>query len=452
MAREPRRPRLRSTARQPGRYWTIVSTHTMNDFQAGAVAAMLPYFVSEQHYTYAAAAGLTTASTALSAVSQPVFGGLSDRFGLRWFTLVGMLVAALGVALTGWTAGNYWVTWALIAIAGLGAAAFHPPASVAAKLTGGSPNRAMSTFATGGNLGMAIAPVGVGLTVGLLGLRATPLLLLPTFAIALLYLRVERRSRAAEASATARPSGAWGAGPGATAPAGEPEPADPGAGEGSAPLRATLEPEPEPEPAPGPAPAPGPTGGSTAIGLPVDLWRPFAVLLCAISLWSLSYIGTRSFIALRAIEVYGVDDNAGTLLLGVYSAAGALGTFCGGFLADRFGRLRVLPVGYLSSAALTLLFLVMPTFPLAVVVAGALGFCLFMPFSLHTTLSHTYLPRHLATASGATLGMSMTVGGLFTPVFGAIADRSSEPVNFWGFAGALVAGAGVLLTLRERRA
>lgn len=437
------------------RYWTLVSSHTMNDFQTGAVAAMLPYFVSEEHYTYAAVAGFTTASTALSAVSQPVFGLLADRFGMRWLTLAGLLTSAIGVALTGLTAANYWLTWALIAIAGIGAAAFHPPATVGAKISGGGTNRALSTFSTGGNLGVAIAPLGVGLTVGTLGLQATPLMLLPTVAVAYLLLRVDRQrsrtSTAAEARLGARstlplaPDGR-GLQPGEGNERSTDEPlrghtdssAQPGTNFGR---RTVVE----------GSQCMVVIGGSHAAGRASDKWQIFFVLLLAIAFWSLSYIGTRSFIALRAITQYGIDDNAGTVLLGVYAFCGAGGTLCGGFLADRFGRLRVLPVGYIAGAVLTLAFLVMPNFPTALVVAGALGFVVFMPFSLHTTLSHSYLPRHLATASGATLGMSMTVGGLLTPVFGWVADRFGIAVDFWIFAAALLVGVAILLLLTERK-
>lgn len=51
--------------------------------------------------------------------------------------------------------------------------------------------------------------------------------------------------------------------------------------------------------------------------------------------------------------------------------------------------------------------------------------CLYVPFSLHLTLAQDYLPRHIGTASGVTLGLTISVGGLASPLIGELADRTS---------------------------
>ena len=38
-------------------------------------------------------------------------------------------------------------------------------------------------------------------------------------------------------------------------------------------------------------------------------------------------------------------------------------------------------------------------------------------------MAQEYLPERIGLAAGVTLGLSMTVGGLLMPVFGAIADH-----------------------------
>jgi FSR family fosmidomycin resistance protein-like MFS transporter len=38
-------------------------------------------------------------------------------------------------------------------------------------------------------------------------------------------------------------------------------------------------------------------------------------------------------------------------------------------------------------------------------------------------LAQDYLPNRVGLAAGVTLGLSMTIGGLLTPVFGSIADH-----------------------------
>jgi FSR family fosmidomycin resistance protein-like MFS transporter len=50
---------------------------------------------------------------------------------------------------------------------------------------------------------------------------------------------------------------------------------------------------------------------------------------------------------------------------------------------------------------------------------------LYVPFSLHITLGQDYLPRRVGTASGVTLGLAVSVGGLAAPALGALADATS---------------------------
>lgn len=50
---------------------------------------------------------------------------------------------------------------------------------------------------------------------------------------------------------------------------------------------------------------------------------------------------------------------------------------------------------------------------------------LYVPFSLHITLGQDFLPRRVGTASGVTLGLTVSVGGLAAPALGALADATS---------------------------
>lgn len=391
---------LSAPSRRP-LFWSLVGTHVMNDFQTGAAAALLPYFVLEQRYDYAAVAGLTLAATSLSSIFQPVFGWLTDRFALRPLIVVGLAVAALGIAVAGLISADYWLTWIAFSLSGLGVAAYHPAATVAAKEAGGGTNRAMSIFSVGGNVGAAIAPIGVGLTVGILGLQATPLLLIPTIAIAAVYLVLNRR-------AALRPA--------AAAPAA-------GAGEAA---------------------------GAASTRVPRDLWGRFAWLLLIVSLWSVAYVGARSFVALDVIDRFGASTDVGNVALTVFSLAAALGTLVGGFFADRFGRTRVIVLGYALATAAAIGYVLVADEIAAIVLAGVLGWALFLPFALHVTLSHAYLPRHLGTASGVTLGMATALGGLLTPLLGVLADAVDPRAVFVVIAAVIAAALVCSLFLRER--
>ncbi|HYA45217.1 MAG TPA: hypothetical protein VED59_06400, partial [Acidimicrobiales bacterium] len=110
----------------------LATSHGVDDLYQGAVPALLPFFVADRHYTYAAATGLVFALTALSSVIQPAFGALTDRRDLFWLTPAGLSLAGIGVGLSG-IAGNYPLTFLAIALAGTGVAAFHPEAARAAR-------------------------------------------------------------------------------------------------------------------------------------------------------------------------------------------------------------------------------------------------------------------------------------------------------------------------------
>lgn len=424
--------------RRRARFWSLVSTHTMNDFQTGAIAAMLPALVAQQHYDYAAAAGIVLASTALSSITQPVFGWLSDRMDLRWMVPAGLAFAALCVAAAGLTSGSYWLTWVVVALSGVGVAAYHPPATVEARVTGGGTNRSMSVFSVGGNVGVALSPLLVGLTAGTIGLSSTPLLLVPTAAVIVVYLAVRRNVARSAATAAPQDTSTIAAGPtvsaagavsdtGAASVAGAASAAGAASDAGSA------------------SAARAASAGAT------DAWGWFSWLLVVVALWSVAYIGTTSFIALDVADRFGAGAGVGAVALAVFPAAGAVGTLLGGVLADRFGRRLVIPLGYAVATVAALAIVFAPDPVVAIGATALLGVAVFVPFALHVTLSHAYLPRHIGTASGVTLGLSTTVGGFLAPVLGAIADGSTIGVVFAVIAGVLAAAFVASLFLRDRQ-
>ncbi|WP_435157381.1 MFS transporter [Amycolatopsis sacchari] len=383
---------MTSTAR--GRLWALTATHAANDFYPGAVAALLPYFIARAGYSYAAAAGITLAATALSSVAQPAFGHLSDRYGLRWLSLAGLLCAGAGVALSGVAGHSYPLVLAVVALSGIGVAAYHPAATVEARLAGSGSSGAMSLFSVGGNVGTALAPSAVVLAVGRLGLPGTVLLALPALVLGAVYFSLARKGMFRRVVATEK---AAVAGPGQR-----------------------------------------------------DSWSSFAWLTAVLALWSIAYVGTTSFVALYSIARFGSTPSDASLALSVFPAAGAVGTLAGGRLADRLGRLAVIRSGY-ALAALSVGAIVLAPSPAVVVVAtGCVGIALFLPFSAQITLSHTYLPNRIGLASGVTLGLTLSLGGVVSPLLGALADAASVRTVFV-LIGLLTAGGFALsFTLRER--
>jgi MFS transporter, FSR family, fosmidomycin resistance protein len=346
----------------------LTLTHVTDDLYAGAVPAILPFLVAERHYSYTAVSLIALAGTVLSSVAQPVFGVLTDRHRLEWMVWTGMLVAGIGVGLSG-VGDSYLVTWLAMALSGLGIAAYHPEAARLARAAAGGSAQAMSVFAVGGNIGIALAPLFVAAVLGATALAGTPLLALPAVGMAAFVVlsRSRLRSRAGGAARAARP-----------------------------------------------AVPPEHTGR--------DDWRSFRWLVAVIMTRSIAYTGVVSFLGLFLIERFAVSEEVASGALTTVTGAGVVGTLLGGWLADRIGRVGTLRLAFAVAPVAFVALLLAPNLAVAFPVLAVLGLACFLPFSVQMTLGQEYLPGRIGTASGVTLGLGIAMGGVFTPVLGVLAD------------------------------
>ncbi|MFI9366573.1 MFS transporter, partial [Kitasatospora sp. NPDC053057] len=237
--------------------------------------------------------------------------------------------------------------------------------SRAGQATARDSTRRFSQFSLGGNLGFAVAPLLVAVVVGLGGLRLTPLLVLPALAGAapcLPVLRELARRRAAGSGVESR------------------------AGR--------------------------------------DDQASFVKLSLAVVCRSIVFTGLSTFLSLFAAQRLGGGTAAGTAALVVLYAGGAVGSLLGGALAERWGRVAVARWSYLVAAVAVAGVLVVPG-PALYVCVALTSAGLYVPFSLQVTLGQDYLPSRIGTASGITLGLTVSVGGLASPLIGGLADATS---------------------------
>ena len=375
----------------------LAATHTVDDLYQGAVPALLPFLALERHYTYAGLTSLTLAATFLSSAVQPAFGVITDRHRLGWLIAAGLLVAGIGVGLSG-LGDSYAITWLAIALSGVGVAAYHPEATRTARGVAGDSTQAMSWFSVGGNIGIALGPLVVTPVLLATGLRGTPLLALPAVAMAAL-LAVRRPWQRAHAVGQARRSAADG-------------PAD-------RPRR--------------------------------DDWRSFARLTAVVTTRSIAYFGVASLLALFVIRRFHEPTAVGSAALTAFVAAGAVGSLTGGWLADRWRRLATIRLGYACAIPALVLLAAAPDAAVAFGAAIAAGLALYLPFAVQVTLGQDYLPNRIGTASGVTLGLAISIGGLAAPLFGYLADRYGLAVSLAVLAALPVASLILAAPLREPR-
>ncbi|MEU8849281.1 MFS transporter [Streptomyces sp. NPDC048564] len=361
--------------------------HACVDVYQGAVAALVPFFVAERAYSYAAASGVVLAASLLSSVVQPLFGALTDRWAMPWLLPLSALLGGAGVALSG-VMGSYALTLTVVAVSGIGVAAYHPEAARAARAASRGSHTAMGWFSLGGNVGFALAPLLVAAVIATGGLRASPLLVVPAVAGAALCAAAVRTA------------------------------ADRGA------------------------------SGHRAEGVGTDDWRSFLRLSGAIVCRSIVFVGLSAFVSLYVRQRTDGGDVAGTAALCVLYAGGAVGTVAGGRLAERYGRITVVRHAYALSA-LAVAGVVLVPGPAVYLFVALTSAGLYVPFSLHVTLGQDYLPRRVGTASGVTLGLAVSVGGLAAPLIGALADATSMRTALAPLIALPVLGRLLLRGLRE---
>jgi FSR family fosmidomycin resistance protein-like MFS transporter len=345
----------------------LSAAHMCDDINQGVVPAMLPFFIAAYHLTYAAAAGLVLAQTLSSSVVQPLFGWLADRRSSPWLIPVGMSFAGLGVAVSG-LAPTYGLIFASIAVSGFGISAFHPEAARRVRyLSGSRQATTMSLFTVGGMVGFALGPLLITPTLMALGTHGAIVLAIPVLLMALMVTFNLHRLVAAEPSARLSVKG-----------------------------RVIVESD--------------------------ERWGDFVRLTTVVVMRSIAFFGLNTFLPLYwTANLHGTKTGGG-MALTVLAASVALGTLIGGRLADRYGR-KIVIAGSLAAFVPLLLMFLNSRIIVAAIMLVPIGIAAAAANSVVVVMGQDYLPNRVGLAAGVTLGLSMTIGGMLTPVLGTIADH-----------------------------
>jgi FSR family fosmidomycin resistance protein-like MFS transporter len=104
-------------------------------------------------------------------------------------------------------------------------------------------------------------------------------------------------------------------------------------------------------------------------------------------------------------------------------AASIGGNLLGGRLGDRFGYRIVAAAGFVFLMAWLPLLVRVNSATIALLLLIPIGLGLSIPTSPLVVLGQSYLSSRVGLASGVTLGLAFSFGGIMTPVLGWIADR-----------------------------
>lgn len=184
------RPLTRRTLTGGALLALLTASHTATDALTGALSALLPTLQARFALSETDLALLVATLAFSSSVTQPLAGILADRIGARTVASGGALLTAVLLAQMA-VVPTAPLLFALLAVGGLGSAAFHPAGACLARSA--APSRrslAVSVFAAGGTLGLALGPLAVLLVVAHLGVGFTSWLLVPGVVLALALWRL----------------------------------------------------------------------------------------------------------------------------------------------------------------------------------------------------------------------------------------------------------------------
>lgn len=337
--------------------------HGANDMYMGFPPALLPLIVPRFGLDYTGAGLLIAIMTLTAQFSQPLFGFLGDRVGRRGLAIAAPAVTAISLSLLG-LAASYGLLVALLIVGSLSTAAFHPQgAALVGAIARRRPGIAMAAFTAGGNVGFGFGSVLVAIVVQHLGYGRT-WLTVPAGIIAAGFLlsSLPRSVESAETRAAER-----------------------------------------------------------AAALPRHWLFPLVMLYFVVMLRAAISTMVTTFVPLL-MRVRGETLVRGGLALFLFAAAGALGGFVGGRLAESWGGRKVTVVGLSLTAPALYLFLHTEGY-----LAGTLlllaGGCLFSALPVNIVMGQQLLPRHASTVSGVIMGLAWGVGGLGATALGALADH-----------------------------
>jgi len=341
--------------------------HLATDINQGALPAMLPFFIAAYDLSYAAAAGIVFAANMTSSIVQPLFGHAADRFSKPWLLSVGLMLAGMGLALSGIFQSYRWIMFLAI-VSGIGIAAYHPEAARLVNFAAGTKKgTAMSLFGVGGTIGFAIGPLLVTAALIQWGLKGTLVLIVPGSIMALV---MASQFSTFESLGASRNQG-----------------------------RRVED-----------------TEGSK------DNWGAFLRLTIAIIGRSIIFYGLNTFIPIYWINGLNQSKATGAMALTIFAGSGILGNLLGGSLADRIGQKKVMLLGFFGLTLFLPVLIFVENVQVATVLLIPIGLMLYGTYSPAIILGQNYLPNRVGLSSGVTLGVAVAIGGGAAPIIGKIAD------------------------------
>lgn len=361
--------------------------HLLNDAIQSVIPAMFPVLEKSMGLSFTQLGIIAFSLNMISSVMQPVIGIITDKKPMPFALPIGLtftLGGVLGLAF----APSFELIVVSVLFIGLGSAVFHPEGSRVAYMAAGTKRGlAQSIYQVGGNTGQALAPLITALILVPLGQKgASWFSIVAALAVILLiYIAnwYNKRLRAPEGLLSKKITNAK-------------------------------------------------QGQKNRLSKKVKHTLWLILLLIFARSWYIS--GMTNFYAFYAIKEYSLSIKESQLFLFAFLVAGAIGTFFGGPLADRFGKKNVIFISMLLTVPFSILIPFVPAI-FAFILLTCTGFILMTSFSVTVVYAQELVPGKIGTMSGLTVGLAFGMGAIGSVGLGYIADIISltSMVSVLGF-------------------
>jgi len=142
---------------------------------------------------------------------------------------------------------------------------------------------------------------------------------------------------------------------------------------------------------------------------------------------------------------------SGATALTIMSASGVIGNILGGKLADRFGHIKIMFIGFSVLIPLMPALIWVSNPHIAMFLLAPIGMAIFAVYSPLIVMGQNYLPNHIGLSSGITIGAAVAIGGVAAPLLGKVADLYGIWSALAGVAFLPILFAGMTLTLPDRK-
>ncbi|MDI9457695.1 MAG: MFS transporter [Bacillota bacterium] len=347
--------------------------HLVVDLGQGVLPILTPLLAESLNLNYFQVGTIALAFTLSSAIIQPVFGVLSDRYSMPWLMPMGLFLSGCGLALTG-AVDSYALLLLMVLLSGMGVAGYHPEGSKLAHFVSeeGRAGSSMAVFSVGGNIGFGLGPILAMFVLSFSGLGSVYGVAIPGLLAALIFMFFlpSFKKILAESSSKEKVKG---------------QPAGSGNRKSSVSL---------------------------------------ILLILYVTVRSWIHAGLVYFIPFYFPAFKGVTEPG--YLVSTFLIAGAVGTLLGGPFADRFGGRNGLLISMIISliAIYPFLHLNGNWIPVLAFIVGA---SLISTFSTTVVFGQRLLPHNIGLASGLLLGFGVGMGSIGVTILGAIADSAGLP-------------------------